>query len=154
MHKHSLMLAALLSSATFSTAVVTLPTTAVAAQKVAPADEYFGPLAMSILGIRNSLRDTAARLDADPSADANSALRHVALIETSVRDWESKYPGDSWIPRTLLSLHRVYSRIHTEDGRQNATRIASWLMSKYTVSAEAQTLRAEFSEAMTSNTDR
>jgi hypothetical protein len=54
MHKHSLMLAALLSSATFSAAAVALPAPAAAAQKVAPADEYFGPLAMSILGIRNA----------------------------------------------------------------------------------------------------
>ena len=84
MHKHTLMLAALLSSATFSTALFALPATAVAAQKVAPADEYFGPLAMSILGIRNSLRDSANKLDADPATDADSALRHVALIETSV----------------------------------------------------------------------
>jgi hypothetical protein len=149
MHKHTLMLAALLSSATFSTALFALPATAAAAQKVAPADEYFGPLAMSILGIRNSLRDSANKLDADPATDADSALRHVALIETSVRDWEHKYPGDSWLPRTVLALHSVYARIHTEEGRHHATETANWLMTKYTASREAQVLRAEFDEAMT-----
>jgi len=151
MHKHSLMLAALLSSATFSAAVA-LPAPAAAAQKVAPADEYFGPLAMSILGIRNAIKDTAARLDLDSSADPEAALRHLALIETSVRDWETKYPQDAWLPRTVLALHHVYARIHTEDGRQHATVAASWLMTKYAQTAEAQTMRAEFDEAMSGPT--
>jgi len=148
MNKHSLMLAALLSSATFSATVVSLPIAASAAQKVAPADEYFGPLGMSILGIRNALRDTATKLDVDPSADTESALQHVALIERSVRDWENKYPGDSWLPRTVLALHRVYARIRTEDGRKHATETASWLMERYETSREAQALRSEFDEAM------
>jgi hypothetical protein len=150
MHKHSLTLAAILSSATFSTASIAFASVpAAAATKVAPADEYFGPLAMSILGIKNALKDAAARLDADPSADEDAALRHIALVETSIHDWEAKYPGDNWLPRTLLALHRVYSRIHSEDGRRHATDTASWLMGKYAKTAEARTLRSEFDQAMT-----
>ena len=153
MQKHSLMLAALLASATFSTAVAVLPAPAAAAQKVAPADEYFGPLEMSILGIRNAIKDTAARMDVDPSADQEAALRHLALIESSVKAWEAKYPSDSWLPRTVLALHQTYARIHTEDGRQHATLAASWLMDRYAASSEAQSLRAEFDQAMTGGSD-
>jgi hypothetical protein len=148
------MLAALLSSATFSAAFAVLPAPAAAAQKVAPADEYFGPLEMSILGIRNAIKDTAARLDVDPSTDPEAALRHLALIESSIKDWETKYPSDSWLPRTVLALHQVYARIHTEDGRRHATLAASWLMDRYAASGEAQSLHAEFDQAMTGVGDR
>jgi len=148
MHKHSLMLAALFTSATFSTAAVALPVPAAAAQKLAPADEYFGPLELSVLGIRNSLKDMATRLDADPAADTEATLRRVALIESSVRDWETKYPADAWLPRTVLAIDRVYERIHSEDGRRHVTETASWLMGKYASSDEAQTMRTEFAEAM------
>lgn len=37
------------------------------AARVAPADEYFGRLKMSILGIRNTLKDLAQKADYDPS---------------------------------------------------------------------------------------
>jgi hypothetical protein len=149
MNKPSLLLAALLSSATFSAAVAVLPAPAAAAQKVAPADEYFGPMAMSILGIRNAIKDSAERLDLDPASDPDTALRNLALVESSVRAWETKYPADNWLPRTVLALQRAYERIHTEDGRRHAVETASWLMERYTESSEAQSLRAEFDQAMT-----
>jgi hypothetical protein len=142
------MLAAILSSASFSTVALALPVPAAAEQKLAPADEYFGPLGLSVLGIRNALKDTAARLDRDPAADSEATLRQLALIESSVRDWETKYPADAWLPRTVLAIDRVYERIHSEDGRRHATEAASWLMGKYASSDEAQTLRTEFAEAM------
>ena len=35
--------------------------------KVAPADEYFGKLKMSILGIRNMIKDQGLKIDVDPN---------------------------------------------------------------------------------------
>ena len=38
--------------------------------KVAPADEYFGKLKMSILGIRNTIKDQGIKIDYDPQKAA------------------------------------------------------------------------------------
>lgn len=113
-------------------------------KRLAPADEYFGPLKLSVLGIRNSLHDEATRLDASSSGDADSAFQHVTLLEASVRDWETKYPGDTWLPRTLLSLERLYAKIESDRSRQHAGAVASWLIDRYPASPETLQLRAEF----------
>jgi hypothetical protein len=63
--------------------------TVAAACHVAPADEYFGKLKMSVLGIRNTIRDQGLRVDADPSK-APAALSSVAFAEDALRDWEHK----------------------------------------------------------------
>ena len=71
--------------------------------KVAPADEYFGRLKLSILGIRNTIKDAGLKCDADP-AHATNVIGSVALTEDAMHDWEKKYPADSWIPPAILSL--------------------------------------------------
>ena len=43
--------------------------------RVAPADEYFGRLKMSILGIRNTIRDMGLKADADPRTRRRSSVR-------------------------------------------------------------------------------
>jgi len=122
------------------------PQPAAAAVKLAPADEYFGPLAMSVLGIRNVLRDDAARLDVDPSSASEDAMRDAVATEAAIRDWESKYPGDSWLPRAIYSLHGVYQRLRTDDGRRHAIDTAGWLIERYGQSAEADSMRVELAQ--------
>src|SRR6202165_3064910 len=64
---------------------------------LAPADRYFGRLKMSILGVRNSLRDLAARADAHPE-DAEHIFDKAVLVEDALRDWHAHFPRDPWIP--------------------------------------------------------
>jgi hypothetical protein len=113
----------------------------------APADEYFGPLKLSILGVRNTISDSEVKLDRG-GMDSDRMMKHLALIEASVREWESKYPRDSWLPRTVLDLHRVYRKIATAEASLHSVDVASWLLHKYGATHEAQALRAELAEAM------
>ena len=53
-----------------------------AACKVAPADEYFGKLKMSILGIRNTIKDQGLKIDVDP-AKAPGTMGAIALTDSS-----------------------------------------------------------------------
>ena len=76
--------------------------------KVAPADEYFGKLKMSILGIRNTIKDKGLLVDVD-STKAESTLGAIALTEDAMHDWERKYPCDSWLPGTILALEHFYA---------------------------------------------
>jgi hypothetical protein len=111
--------------------------------KVAPADEYFGPLKMSILGIRNSLKDELVKLESSANVNTGDAFRHAAFLEKSIREWERKYPSDSWLPRSVMALHRVYSRISSEDAQRSTAETAAWLIERYPHSAEAALLRSE-----------
>jgi hypothetical protein len=113
----------------------------------APADEDFGKLRLSILGVRNNISDTATRLDRG-AVDVQSTLEHLALVEDSLRDLEAKYPQDGWLPRMVLDLHRVYRRIGTEEAVLRSVDVASWLLRAYPGSREAQALRGDLARAL------
>src|SRR5271165_7292932 len=70
---------------------------------LAPADEYFGPLKMSILGIRNYIRDLGLRYLADPTK-ANSIFGMTVQTELSLKDWGRRYPSDSGVARQIYFL--------------------------------------------------
>jgi len=107
---------------------------------LAPADEYFGPLKMSILGIRNTTRDLGLRYDVNHDI-ARQTLASAALTESSIRDWEHKYPQDKGIARAVYYLQRLYDKILTEQGRAKADATAKWLFSTYGRSPQATQLR-------------
>jgi hypothetical protein len=93
---------------------------------LAPADEYFGHMKMSILGIANTIRDAGVKIDrgGDPESVIDGPL---SFAEDAIRDWQHKYPRDPWIPRDLAMLRGVYERMQTERGSENAHRVAVWL---------------------------
>ena len=77
---------------------------------LAPADEYFGQLRMSVLGIRNELNGLERRA---VSGDRNVAAMSgkLALVDDAMRDWRTRYPRDTWLPRFSSQRARVASLI-------------------------------------------
>lgn len=114
--------------------------------RVAPADEYFGKLKMSILGIRNTIKDQGLKVDYEP-AKAASTANAIALTEDAIRDWQHKYPCDSWLPGTLYSLQRFYLKIHTDDGVKHVHATFAWLRHDYPKSRFVQVARREDGQA-------
>jgi hypothetical protein len=98
--------------------------------RVAPADEYFGRLKMSILGIRNQLHDLSLRLQFSPDK-SEDLLGSAAMVEDAMRDWEHKYPADPWLPKSVYELTSLYANVHTEHGQTDATRCLRWLLGRY-----------------------
>lgn len=94
---------------------------------LAPADEYFGRMKMSVLGIRNGLRDTSLRIAYDPR-HAATQLAACHWLENAIEDWGNKYPHDTWLPGMVAQLERIYARIHNTQGRIHAARLRSWEM--------------------------
>ncbi len=148
--------AAIVTAAAFSYLAFSLPASAettgyveshavAGTSQLAPADEYFGPLRLSVLGVRNHLADTSVRLDRG-NADTAGTMKHLALLEASVRDLEAKYPADTWLPRMVLDLQRTYRKVGTEEASLRSIDIASWLLHNYRGSHEAQALRSELAE--------
>ena len=105
---------------------------------VAPADEYFGRLKMSILGIRNTIRDMGLKADADPEHASDRVLGSMNLCEDAMHDWEKKYPHDSWIPAAIFSLERLYAKIDSDAARAKAKIVMLWLVHDYPASSQAK----------------
>lgn len=95
--------------------------------RVAPADEYFGKLKMSILGIRNTIKDVGLNLDVDPNRAA-SLMNKALLTEDAMHDWQKKYPQDTWLPKTVFALERMYAKINSDDGRKRSIATMNWLV--------------------------
>jgi len=98
--------------------------------KVAPADEYFGKLKMSILGIRNVIKDQGLKVDVFPEK-ADSTLNSIALAEDAVHDWQHKYPCDNWLPGTIYAIEHFYGKIHTSSGVKHVHAAFAWLRRDY-----------------------
>ena len=83
---------------------------------LAPADEYFGQLRMSVLGIRNELNTLERRAT---SGDRNVAAMSgkLALVDDAMRDWRARYPHDTWLPRFASQRARVASLIALDGSR-------------------------------------
>jgi hypothetical protein len=114
--------------------------------RIAPADEYFGKLKLSILGIRNTIKDQGLKIDYDP-LKADSTLGAIALTEDAIRDWQHKYPCDTWLPGTLYALEHFYLKIHTDDGVKRVHATFAWLRRDYPKSKFVQIARREDGEA-------
>ena len=110
---------------------------------VAPADEYFGKLKMSILGIRNEIKDMTTKVGFAPD-NATSQLGACAMTEDAIHDWEKKYPADSWIPKTLLELQRLYGSSNVPEFQAHMKATYAWLTTRYKSSKYAVTARQEY----------
>ena len=109
MRFRSFTLAALICSA-FVVAHPPIVTAATQIARLAPADEYFGRLQMSILGIRNRINELEAE-SVDPALNNASISWKLSMVEDAIADWKSKYPDDPWIYRFRTRLNAVNARI-------------------------------------------
>ena len=99
-------------AATGAGVVIPAPAHAYSLRGIAPADEYFGQLRMSILGIRNRIRELETQAAA-PGVEPRRISSQTALVEDAMRDWQHKYPADPWIPRfraQLAGIHLLLAR--------------------------------------------
>jgi hypothetical protein len=95
--------------------------------RVAPADEYFGKLKMSVLGIRNTIKDVGLNIDIDPNRWTQQASK-AAFAEDAVHDWQRKYPQDTWLAKTVFALERMYAKLESDEGRKHALASMKWLV--------------------------
>jgi hypothetical protein len=122
-----------------------IPVVHVLSYKVAPADEYFGRLKMSILGIRNVIKDDALKIDADP-AQGPGVISGIAMTEDALHDWEAKYPQDTWLPHSLFTLERLYAKIDSDIARAKAKATMAWLVHDFPQSPQAKIGRIELAQ--------
>jgi len=105
---------------------------------VAPADEYFGPTKMSVLGIRNTIQDTQIRASGDPDHQMIRYWGALSLTQRALADWAVRYPHDTWIPRNALLMARLFDHMHTAAGDAAAASCRAILFNNFSTSWFAQ----------------
>jgi len=77
----------------------------------APADESFGHIHMSVLGMRNFLAYTDSFTKDMQSDVARDLLHKMLFVEDCFRDWQAKYPHDTWIVKLGLELNESFAKL-------------------------------------------
>ena len=107
--------------------------------RTAPADEYFGNLRYSPLGVHNELVRIGKYLD----KGWGYRMEPDALqVDSAVEDWQRQYPHDQTLPENLLETYRLLHRVGTPRADLAAARIKDILRVQYAASREAQQLVA------------
>jgi hypothetical protein len=101
------------------------------APELAPADSYFGRLRMSILGMRNAIKDIALRIDGASSDDLPSLFHKLTMVENAVLDLKDQYPQDSWLPQLGLSLAQAFARMSFPGAQVHANDALDWVIADY-----------------------
>ena len=107
--------------------------------RTAPADEYFGNLKYSPIGVRNEV----TRVDRYLDKGWGFRMEGDALqIDSSVEDWQKQYPHDLTLPANLLDTYVMLSRVGTEKTKAAAARVKSVLLVEYSAARQALELGA------------
>lgn len=84
----------------------------------APADEYFGRLKLSYIGINNTLHDQA--IAAGPYTINSSIISKVGFAEDALLDWQRKYPRDPQLARTFFLMATMQRKIYTAEAQDKS----------------------------------
>ncbi len=105
--------------------------------RTAPADEYFGNLKFSPLGVRNEVIRINKYLDKGWGYRMEGDSLQV---ENAVVDWQKQYPHDRTLPSTLLDTYRLLERVETDKTKSAAAAVKTTLLVQYADSRQAQEL--------------
>jgi hypothetical protein len=104
---------------------------------LAPADEYFGPMGMSILEIENRLKHINFMLDYDYGNRESDPATDVAR---AIVDMQKVYPRDRDLPMLLYWCYSTLERMSDEQSRAVARRLKAILTVEYQDSPQARKL--------------
>jgi len=95
----------------------------------APADEYFGKMKMSFLGINNTFRDEniiAGAYTVDPGI-----VSKVTFADDAMRAWMAKYPNDPQLARTFYLGIIMFKKIYTQQYQDKAWEYMNLIQRKF-----------------------
>ncbi|HLI96070.1 MAG TPA: hypothetical protein VKT72_08290 [Candidatus Baltobacteraceae bacterium] len=104
---------------------------------LAPADEYFGPMGMSILGIRNELNRVNYLIGYGYAKQESPMAVQVA---TSIDDLHKVYPRDRDLPQLLYDVYSTLQKIDTPDAQSERAHVRAVLTVEYQDTEQARKL--------------
>ena len=84
----------------------------------APADQYFGKMKLSFLGINNTFRDAAISAG-DHTVDP-AIVNKVEFADDALRDWSSHFPRDPQLARTYFLAIGIHKKIWLKPNQERA----------------------------------
>jgi hypothetical protein len=102
---------------------------------LAPADEYFGRMGMSILGIENQLKHINFMLDYNYG---NRESGEAVLVAESIDDMHKVYPRDRDLPMLLYWCYTTLQRMDDAQSRASAAHLRAILTVEYQDSPQAR----------------
>ena len=113
----------------------------------APADEYFGRLKLSFLGMNNTFRD-AAISSGDHTTDP-AIINKVALAEDALEAWGKKYPRDPQLARTYFLATQVDRKIWTKTNQELAWKYMNRVVELFPDTFFGKTLKTDLAKGFT-----
>jgi hypothetical protein len=113
----------------------------------APADEYFGKMKLSYLGIDNTFRDQSVR--AGSHTTDSSVIGKADWAADALRDWQRKYPKDPQLARSLFLGSQTYLKIWTKDGQEQAASYLIELQTKFPSTYFGKQAKSELHKGLT-----
>jgi hypothetical protein len=104
---------------------------------LAPADEYFGPMNMSILEIENRLKHINFMLDYNYG---NAESGETGNVAHAIVDMQKVYPRDRDLPMLLYWCFTTLERMTDEESREEARALKAILTVEYQDSPQARKL--------------
>jgi hypothetical protein len=104
---------------------------------LAPADEYFGPMQMSILGIRNELNRVNYMIGYGYNVQESGAAVQIAA---SIDGLHRVYPRDRDLPQLLYDIYTTLTKIDTSEAKTTRAHMRAILTVEYQDSKQAQDL--------------
>jgi hypothetical protein len=102
---------------------------------LAPADEYFGPMGMSILGIRNELNRVNYLIGYGYARQESSMAVQVAV---AIDDLHKVYPRDRDLPQLLFDVYSTLKKIDTDEAKAARAHVRGILTVEYQDSKQAR----------------
>lgn len=102
---------------------------------LAPADEYFGSMGYSILGIENELKHINFMLD---YKYGNREAAQTVLVAQSIDDMHKVYPRDRDMPKLLYSCLTTLDRMDSNEAQAAAAHLRAILTVEYQDSPQAR----------------
>jgi hypothetical protein len=113
----------------------------------APADEYFGRMKMSYLGMNNTFRDSAIS-SGDHTIDPG-IIHKVELAEDALEAWGKRYPRDPQLARTYFLATQVDRKIWTKNNQELAWKYMNRVVQLFPGTFFAKTLKADLAKGFT-----
>jgi hypothetical protein len=139
-------LGAILALLTFAAALT--PSAASAQIKgSAPADEYFGRLKLSYLGINNTFRDAA--ISAGQHTTDSGIANKVDFAMDALNAWQSKYPRDPQLARSYFLGQLVLKKIWIKKYQDKAWAYMQHIVTTYPQTYFGKTVKADLAKGFT-----
>jgi hypothetical protein len=106
------------------------PANHAAISDLAPADEYFGKMRLSVVRMHHEV--FALKDDLHHRRQRISAIAHEADdISDACYEWARRFPKDRWVPRTAWELATLYEELPGADARDHAITLLDFLRDHY-----------------------